>query len=202
MVLLTLRTLHRDEFDASSAMTLYDFAASQPVLPDGQRMADDPQPALQRHQQRVASYQYVPTRFPAHQKVHVNKHLPTCSHVMMSNKQKKHSLDAPWTGPWKVLRRGPKTYTIDWKGKAYTVSIDRLQPAHMLSGFNQSCHDVSRSASPNNHTWLSAAQTSNVSPSFFPPSDAIRHPSPLTSSPSQPRHTCTRVVDRPDSYTP
>jgi len=36
----------------------------------------DPQAALQRHQ-RVASYQYVPTRFPAHQKVHVNKRLLT-----------------------------------------------------------------------------------------------------------------------------
>ena len=66
----------------------------------------------------------------------------------MSNDHKKHSLDAPWIGPWKVLRRGPKTYTIDWKCKAYTVSIDRVQPAYMLSDFNQSCHDVSRSASP------------------------------------------------------
>ena len=108
MVLLTLRTLHRDEFDASSAMTLYDFAASQPVLPDGQRMADDPQPALQRHQQRVASYQYVPTRFPAHQKVHVNKRLFTCSHVMISNEHKKHSLDAPWTGPLESLAPWPQ----------------------------------------------------------------------------------------------
>jgi len=50
---------------------------------------------------------------------------------MMSNGHKKHSLDAPW----KVLRHGPKTYTIDWKGKAYTVSIDRLQPAYMLLDF-------------------------------------------------------------------
>jgi len=61
---------------------------------------------------------------------------------------------------------------------------------------------VSRSASPNNHTRLSAAQMSHVSPSFSPPSDAIRHPSPLMSSPSQPRRTRTRVVRRPDRYTP
>ena len=162
----------------------------------------DTQAALQQHQQPVASYQYVPTRLPAHQKVHVNKRLLTCSHVMMSNEHRKHSLGAPWTGPWKVLRRGPKTYTIDWKGKAYTVSIDRLQPAYMLSDFNQSCHDVSRSASSNNHTRLSVAQMSHVYPSLSPPSDAIRPPSPLTSSPSQPCHTRTRVVRRPDRYTP
>ena len=77
----------------------------------------------------------------------------------------------PWTHLglvlWKVLRRGPKSYIIDWKGKAYTVSIDRLQPAYTLSDFNQSCHDVSRSASPNNHSRLSAAQMSKVSPLIF-----------------------------------
>jgi len=165
----------------------HEFAASQPVLPDAQRMADWSQAALQR-QQRVASYQYVPTSFPAHQNVHVNKRLLACPHVMMSNEHKKHSLDTPWTGP----------YTIDWKGKVYTVSIDRLRSAYMLSDFNQSCHDVSRSASANNHIRLSAAQISNVSPSFSPPSDAIRHSPPLTSSPCQPRHTRTRVVRRPD----
>jgi len=123
---------------------------------------------------------------------------------MMSNEHRKHSLDAPWTGPWKALRRGPKTYTIDWKGKAYTVSIVYLQPACILSDFNQSCHDVSRSASPNNHTRLSAAQMSRVSPLFLLRAmhDAIRHPSPSTSLLSQPRRTRTRVVRRPDRYTP
>ena len=169
MVLVALRTLHREEFYASSAMTLHGMNLRLPnqFYPTANEWQADPQAALQRHQQRVASYQYVPTRFPAHQKVHVDKRLLTCSHVMMSNEHKKHSLDTPWPGPREVLRRGPKTYTIDWKGKAYTVSIDRLQPAYMLPDFNQSCHDVSRSASANNHTRLSAAQMSNVSPLFL-----------------------------------
>ena len=35
--------------------------------------------------------------------------LLTCSHVMLSNEHKRHFLDAPWTGLWNVLRRGPKT---------------------------------------------------------------------------------------------
>ena len=83
----------------------HEFATSYPTANEWQT---DPQAAL-RHQHRVASYQYVPTHFPANQKVHVNKRLLTCSHVMMSNEHKKHSLDASWTGPWKVLRRGPKT---------------------------------------------------------------------------------------------
>jgi len=104
MVLLALCTLHREEFDASSAMTLYGMNLRLPnhFYPTANEWQTDPQVALQRHQQRVASYQYVPTRFPAHQKVHVNERLLTCSHVMMSNEHKKHSLDwsleslVPW----------------------------------------------------------------------------------------------------------
>jgi len=53
----------------------------------------------------------------------------------LSNEHKRHFLDAPWTGLWNVLRRGPKTYPIDWKGKGYTVSVDRLQPAYVLADF-------------------------------------------------------------------
>jgi len=35
---------------------------------------------------------------------------------------------------------------------------------------------------------------------FYPPSNVIRHPPPLKSSLSQPSHTLTRVMSRPDRY--
>ena len=96
MVVLALRTLHRKEFDASSAMTLDGMNLRLPnqFYPTAKEWQTDPQTALQWHQHLVASYQYVPTPCPAHQKVHVNKRLLTCSHVMMSNDHKNHSLDA------------------------------------------------------------------------------------------------------------
>jgi len=40
----------------------------------------------------VPSYQYVPTRFPTNQKVHMNRRLLTCSNVI-SNEHKRNSLD-------------------------------------------------------------------------------------------------------------
>ena len=97
MVLVALRTLHREEFYASSAMTLHGMNLRLPnqFYPAANEWQTDPQAAQQQHQQRVATHQYVPTRFPAHQKVHVNKRLLTCSHVMMFKEHKKHSLDAP-----------------------------------------------------------------------------------------------------------
>ena len=128
MVILALWTLYREEFDASATLMLYGINLRLPnqFYPTSTAWSGNPRAALLRHQQNVTSYQYVPTRFPTNQKVHINRCLLMCSHVMLSNEHKRHSLDAPWTGPWKFLRRGPKTYTIDWKGKAYTVRVDHL----------------------------------------------------------------------------
>jgi len=185
--------------------------------------ATDPRAALVRHQQNVASYQYAPTRFPRNQMAHMNLPLLTCSHVMLSNERKPHYLDAPWTGPWKVLRRGPKTCTIDWKGKVYTVSVDRLQPAYVLADFAvqptrcapplPAC-DVSRAVcknrrvtpesrkcgkSPSMNTQSSTLSSSSVS------QNTTNDSSPATSSPFPDRvhtHTRTRAIRRPAFFRP
>ena len=85
MVILALRTLYRKEFDASAAVMLYgmNLRLLNQFYPTSTAWSDNPRAALPRHQQNVASYQYVPTRFPTNQKVHMNRRLLTCSHVML-----------------------------------------------------------------------------------------------------------------------
>ena len=43
----------------------------------------------------------------------------------------KHPLACPYDGPYRVVRRADKFYTLDIKGKSDTVSIDRLKPAYI-----------------------------------------------------------------------
>jgi len=135
---------------------------------------------------------------------------------MLSNEHKRHSLDATWTGPWKVLRRGSKTYTIDWKGKAYAVSVDRLQPAYVLADFAEqplrsaspAC-DVSRAAF-NYRRVTPASRKCGKSPSMdtqsstlsssYASQNATNGTSSATSPPYPNRvhtHTRTRAVRRP-----
>jgi len=152
----------------------------------------------------------------------MNRCLLTCSHVMLSNEHKRHSLDAPWTGPWKVLRWGPETYTIDWKGKAYTVSVDRLQPACVLADFSvqptrcaphlPACV-VSRAVC-NYRCVTPASRKCGKSPSVdtrsSPPSSPCvsqnaTNDAPSMSSPSSSRvhkHTRTHDVGRPAFFRP
>ena len=38
-------------------------------------------------------------------------------------------------GSLESFASGSQNYTIDWKGKAYTISVDRLQPVYVLADF-------------------------------------------------------------------
>ena len=43
----------------------------------------------------------------------------------------KTPLQSPYTGPHAVLRRGEKTFRVDFNGKPKEISVDRLKPAFM-----------------------------------------------------------------------
>lgn len=68
---------------------------------------------------------------------HGNRHyfvfqdLPTASHVFLRDDTIKGPLQQPYSGPYQVVRRHERAYTILVKGKEITVSIDRLKPAYI-----------------------------------------------------------------------
>ena len=73
-------------------------------------------PSIQRHQQK---------------KSHVHNDLRTCLYVFMRNDTVKKPLQPPYDGPFQVLHRNDKHFTLDITGKKKVVSLDRLKPAYM-----------------------------------------------------------------------
>ena len=64
--------------------------------------------------------------------VFVPKDLSLCSHVWVRVDRHRQPFDAPYRGPLKVVRRGPKTFAVELpSGTIDTVSIDRLKPAYL-----------------------------------------------------------------------
>ncbi len=57
--------------------------------------------------------------------------LATCTHVFVRHDAVKKPLQQPYDGPYEVLKRNDKFYTVDIKGRHDTVSLDRLKPAHI-----------------------------------------------------------------------
>ena len=75
---------------------------------------------------------------PTNQKK-IEQYLPEqllkCSHVWLRVDRIKRPLEAPYQGPFKVLKREDDTFTISIRDKPTVVSIDRIKPATLPSSF-------------------------------------------------------------------
>ena len=89
--------------------------------------------------------------------VFVSDELQSSTHVFVRVDSHRAPLQPPYKGPYRVLRRGAKSFEIDLGGTTDTISVDRLKPAFM---------------SPSD---CLTGQSAPLSPEF--PSD--RHASPL-----------------------
>lgn len=56
--------------------------------------------------------------------------LASASHAFVRVDHAKPPLTPAYTGPYKILTRGEKTVTLDFKGRRETISLDRVKPAH------------------------------------------------------------------------
>ena len=67
---------------------------------------------------------------PLHNSRHsyIRRGLAEAEHVFVKNDVIHPTLKPKFSGPFKVLNRSAKYYTLDINGKSDTVSIDRLKP--------------------------------------------------------------------------
>nr|XP_049707189.1 uncharacterized protein LOC126056846 [Helicoverpa armigera] len=63
----------------------------------------------------------------------VHGDLKTCSHVLLSDDAVRKPLQQPYKGPYKVIERNEKYFTVQLPGRSSTISIDRLKPAYTLN---------------------------------------------------------------------
>ncbi|XP_037275853.2 uncharacterized protein LOC119168560 [Rhipicephalus microplus] len=63
----------------------------------------------------------------------VFKDLAICSHAFLRDDTVRAPFQPPYSGPYKVICRDDKTFTLQISGKDVRVSIDRLKPSYILS---------------------------------------------------------------------
>ncbi|GFQ88017.1 uncharacterized protein TNCT_96651 [Trichonephila clavata] len=76
-------------------------------------------------------------------KVFVHPALKTCSHVFVRHDAVKKPLQTPYDGPYLVLKRTEKKFTIEKNGKHSTTNIDRLKPAFFENSHHSSAPIIS-----------------------------------------------------------
>ncbi|GFY41320.1 uncharacterized protein TNIN_30001 [Trichonephila inaurata madagascariensis] len=76
----------------------------------------------------IKDFKPVPFSYHSKQKPFIFKDLKDCSHVFVRTGSVRRSLQPPYHGPYKVISRSDKVFTLFIKGKNVNVSIDRFKP--------------------------------------------------------------------------
>ena len=73
----------------------------------------------------------VPPHCQPRSNTYVSKELSTCTHVFVHNDAVRKPLQPPYEGPFRVIDRATKYFTLDLNGQKDKVSLDQLKPAHL-----------------------------------------------------------------------
>ncbi|BES92430.1 Angiomotin C terminal [Nesidiocoris tenuis] len=188
LTLLGLRSALKEDIGASPAEIVYgqtlrlpaDFIENSAALPvDANAFVVQ----LKEHMQKLRPTQ---TTHHGEPNVFVPAQLAEASHVFVRTDAVRTPLQPPYQGPFAVLKRSDKTFTVQMAGRKSTISIDRLKPA-FFSPSELSSLPVPTTTKDPNPTSVSAtppaAQTSrrvtrsstrSSAPSTTPPKGILR----------------------------
>lgn len=136
-VLLGIRASWKEDLQATAADMLYGQSLRLPgeflATPENDSHLNNAAEFVTQLRQHMQSLQPRQASSHANQKVFVFKDLATADHVFIRHDSSKQMLQHPYDGPYRVVRRSPKTFVVQVNGRDVTVSIDRLKPAYVMS---------------------------------------------------------------------
>lgn len=132
-ILLGLRSTFKPDIDATPAEMLFGTTLRLPG-----EFFYDTKPAINENEfvkeLRQNMKNIKPTQTSNHhtnEKIFLQPGLLAASHVFVRCDAVKTPLQQPYDGPYKVMKRFDKYFTIKIKDRQVKISIDRLKPAHM-----------------------------------------------------------------------
>lgn len=143
LVLLGIRSAWKEDIQASVAELVY----GEPLRLPGQFLSpceDFSSDDITQYATRLRNYMKKltprPTSWHTSSPFYMPRDLQTSSHVFLRQDHVRASLEPPYAGPYRIIKRHPKFFTLDVKGKETNVSLDRLKPAYTIK---ESCQPAS-----------------------------------------------------------
>ena len=81
---------------------------------------------------------------PNYKKVQVDQRLFSCDAVYMRVDRVKKGLEPSFTGPYKIIKKSEKYFTIETSKGTQNISLDRLKPAFCVKSLNDNCKTSSK----------------------------------------------------------
>ena len=132
MVLLGIRSSWRVDPGCTPAELVYGSTLRIPgefLQSRDARTMEPVLPFLRELQRTMRSLQPPPARFHGNQITYVPSSLSSADYVYVRRDSHRHPLQRPYDGPFRVLDKKEKHFTLDVRGRKETVSIDRLKSA-------------------------------------------------------------------------
>ncbi|XP_075749317.1 uncharacterized protein LOC142814443 [Rhipicephalus microplus] len=135
-IAIGLRATFKPDFQATPAEFVYGELLRLPgellSTPTSDVTSSDPADFVTRLRRTMGALR--PSRAARHTKPtpFVFKELATCSHAFLRDNTIRAPFQLPYSGPYKVICRDDKTFTLQISGKDVRVSIDRLKPSYIL----------------------------------------------------------------------
>lgn len=131
LILLGIRTTNKDDTKHTPSELLYgeniklplDFSRNSTEITNESNLVEK----LKQYFENIPNTSLETRKLPT-QSVHIPKSLETCDHVLIRRDRIKRSLESPYEGPYKIIKRLRKYFIVLKDNKNYSVSIDRLKP--------------------------------------------------------------------------
>ena len=134
MAMLGIRTTLKQDFNCTPAELVYGTTLRIPgefvTISTDISTADQASYAVKLNAV-MQKLKAIPPRQQKHQHTNIHKLLQTCTHVFVRHDAIRKPLQPPYDGPYEVLNRDKKHFTLSIKGRKEVVSIDRLKPAYL-----------------------------------------------------------------------
>ena len=133
LVLLGIRTTLKEDINCTAAELVYGTSLRLPgeFFVSHDTHSAEPASYVDRLKSTMKVLRCTPTRSPSQTRGHVDNSLGSASHVLVRHDAVRKPLQQPYDGPYRVLDRSEKFYTLDLNGRKDTLSVDRLKPAHL-----------------------------------------------------------------------
>jgi len=137
IVLLGMRSSLKEDLKATSAELVYGEPLNLPddFFADNQENSsmNDPTSLLDRLRIVMNKIRPLPASRHSKPRSFVFADLKDCSHVFLREGGVQAALQPPYQGPYEVLARNDKTFTIKVRNQPVTVTVDRVKPAYLLA---------------------------------------------------------------------
>lgn len=159
-VLLGLRTSFKEDIQASAAELLY----GSPLRIPGEFFFDEdnkpnPQIFIEKFREHMREIRPKATSHHIKSSFFTLKDLYTCSHVFVRTDAVKAPLQAPYTGPHRIVKKLDNyIFVIDINGKEITISTERLKPA-FINKQDELLDQQSTSTEPLENIWTQPLRT-------------------------------------------